>query len=315
MEAAGQAFWERLSFARLSVSCRALSAGYLSGRPERKLRAIIKAQVQAASPCADQRVMDCASCVLGADCLFRTLFVPDPRKDYLPYFLFAEEPARWRGEVSPGSDRRFSVALVGRAAALLPGVADAFRRKPLFALDSESGAPIRFLFAEGAAQNQGLAVTAREVLDRHLAAFPQGAAVLGLSVEFTSPFCYTKGNRTLTRPELVDFGVFSQALSRRLAGLARDHCGFLGDAPEPTGPGVAAIGTQRARDFRFVREEAFKRDRGGRVKSELLGGFLGGITFTGDFGDWLPQAVLGEAFGIGNDTTQGSGRYRITGVW
>lgn len=311
METAGKAFWECVSFARLSVTCRALTGGYLAERPERKLRAVVKALVQALSPCADQRDMDCAACFFAADCLFRQLFTPDPCRDYLPYFLFTEEPQTWRGPISPGTDRRFSLVLAGRAASLLQRVSESFAQKPLFTLDSDLDAPIRLLFSEGLPHNNGQPVAAIELVNQRLAELKPAGGASGLSIEFTSPFCLTLGNRTLTRPELVDSGVFIEALNRRVMGLARDHCGF--DGPFESSPETACAGvlTKRSPDFRFVHEEAFKRERNGRVQSQLLGGFLGKITFSGDLSPWLPLIILGEALGIGNDTTQGSGRYRI----
>lgn len=311
MDTAGKAFWEHVSFSRLSVTCRALTGGYLSERPERKLRAVLKALVQALSPCADQRDMDCAACFFAPDCLFRQLFTPDPCRDYLPYFLFTEEPQTWRGPISPGTDRRFSLVLAGRAASLLPRVSESFAQKPLFTIDSGDNPPIRFLFSEGRPLNGGLPVRATELVSARSAELGVKSGVARLSIEFESPFCLTLGNRTLTQPELVDFGVFGEALNRRVMGLARDHCGFEGTFSGAPNADCAGVLTKRSPDFRFMREEAFKRERNGRVQSQLLGGFLGQITFSGNLSPWLPLIILGEALGIGNDTTQGSGRYKI----
>lgn len=64
-------------------------------------------------------------------------------------------------------------------------------------------------------------------------------------------------------------------------------------------------------DFRFVNEKAYKRLQNGREDVEYIGGLKGTVSFDGDITPYFPLIVLGEALHIGNDTTQGLGRYRI----
>ena len=42
-----------------------------------------------------------------------------------------------------------------------------------------------------------------------------------------------------------------------------------------------------------------------------LGGFMGSVTFKGDFGDFIPFLLLGEQVHVGKGTSFGLGKYQL----
>ena len=45
-----------------------------------------------------------------------------------------------------------------------------------------------------------------------------------------------------------------------------------------------------------------------------MGGFIGSITFEGDFKSYLPFLLLGEYIHVGKGTSFGLGKYKIRGI-
>jgi CRISPR/Cas system endoribonuclease Cas6 (RAMP superfamily) len=46
----------------------------------------------------------------------------------------------------------------------------------------------------------------------------------------------------------------------------------------------------------------------------MMGGFLGSISFTGDFKEFLPFIILGQYIHVGKGTSFGLGKYEIERV-
>ena len=123
-------------------------------------------------------------------------------------------------------------------------------------------------------------------------------------------------NRTFCHILYMPIKIHTKLL-HRIEDLALYHCG----AAECAGSGRASdfesehnIKTFLHKDFRFVRSIAYKTFPNGRRTEEKIGGFRGRISFEGNLTSVFPLIVLGEALHLGNDTTQGLGRFHILSI-
>ena len=308
------AWIDSVYFIKLGIQYRALTSGYLGHSPARKLRAVMKGILQSVSPCLNQKNMDCKACSAKEECCYFRIMVEDQHKDYLPYFISLHDEQEWTGKIAPRTVHRFQYCLIGEKARFADYVALGLRSKKWISLDGVDRQKVRFEFASIREKNHGLPINLEYMLDHYDRTYGIDLSEIDhVTLEFLSPFACTYGNRTVTEPERMNANIFLEVLHRRIKGLAESHCGFNGHIPKLDQwllPG-RDIETTWQRHSRFVHREVWKRLANGRLEKELIGGLDGKLSFKGNMTPFFPAIVLGEALHIGNDTTQGLGRYRI----
>lgn len=301
---------------RLRIGYRALEDGYLGPSPGRKVRALLKAAVQAAVPCMNQESVGCRGCPVSVEkCAFHALFVEDPVRAYLPYFVDVCESEGWNGRVEKGSVLACSVGLIGRSGGFLEDLAAALSRKRLGVFDGAGRERLLWVLEFVKAENRGQPLWLGEIVEQAGSRFPAALPddPLSVTLDFRTPLSMRVGGRTVTDPGRMDFSSYLEVLYRRLWAASVDHGGYEGHVSdlERLKQTAAGIETLHHPQFRFVRSRAVRKEGDGRRKPEYIGGLKGAVTFVGDLVPFLPLMVAGEALQIGNDTTQGLGRYRI----
>jgi len=126
-----------------------------------------------------------------------------------------------------------------------------------------------------------------------------------ISVSFLTPTRLKYENQLTTDCE---FHVFFRNLVRRIALLDYFHCG--GEFPPERREFVdraRAVETV-ASDLRWVDWERYSNRQQTRMR---LGGFVGQVTYRGDFIDFLPYLLLGTYTHVGKGATFGLGGYEI----
>ncbi len=126
-----------------------------------------------------------------------------------------------------------------------------------------------------------------------------------LSVSFLTPTRLKFENRLAGDCE---FHVFFRNLVRRIALLDYFHCG--GEFPPERREFVeqARMIETVASDLRWVDWERYSNRQQTRVR---MGGFVGQVTYRGDFTEFLPYLLLGTYTHVGKGATFGLGQYRI----
>ena len=301
-------------FIRLAITYQAITDGYLGDWPPRKLRAVLKGVTQSISPCLRQEDMLCRKCSLKEECCFFQLMVEDRNKDYLPYLISMNNGHDWRGPISKGSRHTFTIFLIGEKINCLEKVSAGLREKKLIFLDGITRQSVGFELLSLDLENNGKPLDITNLLPLYTENNAKGIRKIErISIEFVTPQSPTYNNKTITKPKDFNFRVFLSALHKRVSGLAMGHCGFKGHIPEKSQfiSSDISVTTNIHPDFKFVRKEACKKSQNGRNKVEYIGGLKGMVSFDGDITPYFPLIVLGEELHIGNDTTQGLGKYRI----
>ena len=300
---------------KLAVQYQALTDGYVDGFVPRKLRSVLKGIVQSISPCLNARDMNCATCPFHNECCYFNLMVEKREQDFLPYFIHAGQNGDFHGRITAGDRHAFHIGIIGEKIGFAEHVGFALRRKPYIFLNGIRGEKTHFQVSSIERENNGKPINLNDLMDRCVSRFPGDLSrIHRITLDFVSPLSITYGGKTLTEPEEMNFRIFHAKLLHRIEDLALYHCG----AAECAGSGRASdfesehnIKTLLHKDFRFVRSIAYKTFPNGRKAEEKIGGFKGRISFEGNLTSVFPLIVLGEALHLGNDTTQGLGRYCI----
>lgn len=126
-----------------------------------------------------------------------------------------------------------------------------------------------------------------------------------LSLEFLTP------TRIKYRGKYIcdlEFHVLMRNLLRRISMLAFFHCGFELDVDVKALITEAKMVEVRDWDLKWHDWSRYSTRQNTRMK---LGGFVGGVTYEGDFERFMPFIALGEQIHVGKNTTFGLGKYRI----
>jgi hypothetical protein len=126
-----------------------------------------------------------------------------------------------------------------------------------------------------------------------------------LSLEFLTPTRIKYRDKYISD---LEFHVMMRSLLRRISMLTLYHC----DAElDPDINGLIADARMvdvHNWDLKWQDWSRYSSRQKAHVK---LGGFVGRVTYTGDFGKFTPAIALGEQIHIGKNTTFGLGKYRI----
>lgn len=275
--------------------------------------------------CLNKTAKSCLSCPAAEACpickLVATVDRENPRGAEVPR-PFALEPIRSEAvRHEAGDTLSFGITLFGQALPLFPYVILAIQHMGELGIGNRNRVPGRFLLREawvvnpltgvekriysqatGAVSVPDLPVTYQDVV-RYSASLPQDR----IRLDLLTPL------RLVVEGALVhelSFRPLVQRLLRRLTDLYHQCCGeeltldFAGLLRQAAGVMVAEDRTS------WLDISSYSR----RLQASTpIGGLVGGITFEGQLGPFLPFLVWGQFTHVGKDATKGNGWYQIAG--
>jgi CRISPR/Cas system endoribonuclease Cas6 (RAMP superfamily) len=272
--------------------------------------------------CALKR-QECSQCLLRDRCVYLYLFETPPPADTemmrlypaAPHPFIIEPPMTDARVVPQGDTLEFGLVLVGKALDHLPYFVYAFiclgekglgRGKGEFLLEqvlaeSADGPVAIYDQARGSLQHSG-AFPTWETIEKRCGEL---AGNDHLSLDFITPTRIKFEDRLVEQPE---FHHLVRALLRRLSMLSYFHCekkldlNFRGILE--AGQAIGRISSQ----LRWYDWERYSNRQHQRMN---LGGFLGTVSYVGDFHEFLPLLAWGEVLHLGKAASFGLGRFRI----
>jgi len=210
--------------------------------------------------------------------------------DYLPYFIFVFRELEKRG--------------IGRGRQEGQGQ---FQLHQVTALCPDGSAPVLYDRARDQLTDADVTITEPHILARahQLSQRSQRSHPPTLTLHFLTP-TRLKFAGHLTSD--FQFHHLVRALLRRLSGLIYFHCGGVLDV-DFRGLIERAQAVEKVGDaLRWQEQTRYSA----RQKTEMqMGGFVGAVTFAGDFAPFLPLLAAGEWTHVGKGCVMGLGRYQI----
>ena len=126
-----------------------------------------------------------------------------------------------------------------------------------------------------------------------------------ITVRFLTPARIKSEGRLTEEPE---FHQLTRSLLRRLSALSYFHCG---KRLELDFKGLIERAKRIERAKSELRWHDWERYSGRQKQRMTLGGFIGEVTFAGDFREFLPMLAWGEVLHVGKAASFGLGRYML----
>jgi hypothetical protein len=278
-------------------------------------------------------------CLLGARCPYHYIFeTPPPAGSVVldkvptaPQPFVLEPPRETKRVYEPGEEFVFHLVLIGKALDYLPYFIYAFdelgrvglgRGKGKYALDA-----VAWLDAVGTAvpvydgsrkvltdsfHALSLSLSQLSVSGSSLSQLSVPSPSLSLSeISVSFSISFLTPTRLKYENQLAadcEFHVFFRNLTRRIALLYYFHCG--GEFPPERREFVESARAIEivSSDLRWVDWERYSNRQQTRMR---LGGFVGQVTYRGDFTEFFPYLLLGTYTHVGKGATFGLGAYRI----
>lgn len=275
--------------------------------------------------CALKR-QECGSCLLRNRCVYSYVFETPPAEDAgmmrlypaAPHPFVIEPPESESAVVPAGENLEFGLILVGRAREYLPYFIYAFMRLGERGLGRGRGKfALEGILASGA--NGPIPIYREE--NKSLVSsspYPTWDAVRERAEELSGSETLTFHFRTPTRVKYEEhlvaepeFHHLVRSLLRRLSGLSYFHCG---ERLELDFKGLVERAGKIERLSSDLRWYDWERYSGRQKQRMTLGGFLGQVTYAGDFRGFLPLLAWGEVLHVGKAASFGLGRYEMRSV-
>lgn len=272
------------------------------------------------------RQKDCSSCIIREKCIYIYVFETQPPVDAthlrkirsIPHPFVLEPPLDTKRFYRPGEHISFRLVLLGKAIDYLPYFIYTFeelgrmgigRGKAGFSLEE-----VRIAGADCGSRRiySGLekVLHVNEDCVDEKAVSASGRSIAGegeIVLRFLTPTRLIFEERLVTRPE---FHHVARNLLRRLYNLLQFHCGlteewdFKGLIEK-----AQAVRTVSSKIYWYDWERYSSR-QDTRMK---LGGFMGEVTYAGDFTPFAWHLALGEYLHLGKGATFGLGKYEVRG--
>jgi len=275
---------------------------------------------------------ECTDCLLRDQCIYAYVFetpIPDDAQmmrkyTVAPHPFILELSVNNQRTYKEGEDLSFGLALIGRAIDYLPYFIYTFDELGRIGIGKGRGKyELRQVLEENSlkdkapnSQEQGN----RRVIyrgDDKMLAQPKG--LIRWSDILTSPppsaemrFSFITPTRIKYQNRLtkdLEFHVLFRNLLRRISLLSYFHCGHRLDDQ-----GFKDL-IEQARKVQTVKRALYWHDwerYSNRQETRMkMGGFMGEITYKGDFEPFRPYIRLGEYVHVGKGSSFGLGRYRI----
>lgn len=271
---------------------------------------------------------ECTNCLLKDQCIYAYVFetpIPDGTQMMRKYTVaphpFILEPSVKNQRIyERGENLSFGLTLIGRATEYLPYFIYALDELGRFGIGKDRGKyELKKVFEENPLNNEDtsekLIYSGDDKMLRQSGSRPvQWSDILTLSPSSSSEMRFSfitptriKYKNSLTKD--LEFHVLFRNLLRRISLLSYFHCGHKLDDQ-----GFKDL-IEQAREIQIVKRALYWHDwerYSNRQKTRMkMGGFMGEITYEGDFEPFWPYIKLGEYMHVGKGSSFGLGRYRI----
>ena len=265
-----------------------------------------------------QGPIDCKDCTLKAVCPYPYIFETAPFEGAQQLRTYGDvprpfviDPLDTRGEYRKGESFSFQLTLIGRAIDYLPYFLVSFRelgemgigkgrgRFQLTHVRTDEGESIY----DGDTQMVHNLDNARSFDDIQRETESQPTDELTLRL-LTPTRITHEGALT----DQLPFHVFWRRLIGRISALAYFHCG---ESLEMDFKGLIEKATSVETTDSTLRWKDWTRYSSRQDRKMQLGGLVGGVTYAGDLGEFVPFAALGAYLHVGKNATFGLGKYRV----
>jgi CRISPR-associated endoribonuclease Cas6 len=242
-----------------------------------------------------------------------------------PHPFILEPPTDSQRTYEQGEDLSFGLTLIGRATDYLPYFIYAFDELGRIGIGKGRGKyELREVAEDNPSNNddppRGEELTGRVIYrgDNKVLSQPNGpvrwsdlmttapAPLASMRLSFMTP-ARIKYDGRLTKD--LEFHVLFRNLLRRISLLSYFHCGYRLDDE-----GFKDL-IEQAKDIKVVKRAIYWDDwqrYSNRQQTRMnMGGFMGEITYEGNFEPFWPYIKLGEYVHVGKGSSFGLGRYRV----
>ncbi|MCM8766414.1 MAG: CRISPR system precrRNA processing endoribonuclease RAMP protein Cas6 [Candidatus Omnitrophica bacterium] len=268
--------------------------------------------------CVNKVLKECHDCSLKEKCAYAYIFETSPpahsqklkKISEIPRPFVIEPPLDKKIVYKEGEEIEFTLILVGRASEYLPYFVFTFQElgniglgkgRGKFYLSEVYGSSGEKIYAaeSGILENSSFLDIAKLFTEN----FPSNI----LKINFLTPSRIKFRGDLVTKPE---FHLLIRALFHRISALAYFHCGFELKLDYNFLILQAEKIKIKKENLEWFDWERYSSRQDTRMK---LGGFIGEVTYAGDFKPFLPLLVLGQFTHIGKNCTFGLGKYEIEG--
>ena len=269
--------------------------------------------------CIKKDVIDCKSCLFKNKCAYAYIFATSPLPDSkrlrnlreIPRPFVIEPPQETKRIYKKGETLDFNLILIGKAIEYLPYFVFSFKELGNIGIGKHRGRyELTHCFnhkkekiydsKDGILNNNNFMID----IEKQISSF---SVTEHLKILFLTPTRIKIKGDLVTKPE---FYVLIKALLHRISALAYFHCGLEPDFDYKSLISAAKRVKIKSENLSWVDWERYSFRQDTRMK---LGGFVGEITYEGNFELFLPLLLLGEYTHIGKNCTFGLGKYQILG--
>jgi CRISPR-associated endoribonuclease Cas6 len=265
------------------------------------------------------RDKECSDCLLKGKCVYSYIFETPPPADTTvmrkyeaaPHPFVIEPPFERKRVYRPGEDLLFGLVLIGRAIDYLPYFIYTFDELGKTGIGKGRG---EFELSSVASEGKTVYDATRKTLSRvNALELPldgkvgHGRKKTRLTLSFLTPTRISySGSLTLD----IEFHMIIRNLLRRISLLSYFHGSSSSLPPfdfKGTIEKAKAVDTVD-KSLRWYDWERYSSRQEQRIN---MGGFVGEITFEGNFAPFVPLVKAGEVLHVGKGTAFGLGRYEV----
>ena len=267
--------------------------------------------------CVNRKAGHCYTCTLSEKCAYAYIFETSPAKSSeklknlreIPRPFVIEPPPETKMVYNQGETLQFNLILIGKAIDYLPYFIFTFkelgkkgigRDRGRYALEQVDNFSREKVYdgRDDTIKNIDSVIALRKNLDDYT---DNGH----LSLSFLTPTRIKFRKDLVVKPE---FHVILRSLLHRMSALSYFHCGRELEVDYKALILAAERIKTKDSHLKWTDWERYSLRQDTRMK---LGGFVGKITYAGDFKQFLPLLLMGQYTHIGKNCTFGLGKYKI----
>lgn len=274
--------------------------------------------------CVNRKADSCYTCTLNGKCAYAYIFETSPPQTSeklknlkeIPRPFVIEPPLETKRVYNEDETLEFNLILIGKAIDYLPYFIFTFKELgkkgigrdrgsyELKQVDNFSGEKV---YDSGEKVYDGRDDTIKNIgsgiaFENILSSYPHNSH---LSLSFITPTRIKFRKDLVVKPE---FHVILRSLLHRISALSYFHCGRELEVDYKALILEAERIKTKDSHLKWIDWERYSSRQDTRMK---LGGFVGKITYEGDFKQFLPLLLVGQYTHIGKNCTFGLGRYEI----
>ncbi len=271
--------------------------------------------------CVNKKVKTCSNCTLKEKCAYAYIFETSPSRQTnrlknlseIPRPFVIEPPLEDKTVYRQGETLGFNLILIGKAIDYFPYFVFTFKELGNIGIGKNRGG--YELYQICSSDNKKIYDSRDETIrninseisfDDYLITNFSNADSFSLS--FTTPTRIKFRNDLVVKPE---FHILIRSLLHRLSALSYFHCGEELKVDYNLLISQAEEIRIKESSLRWVDWERYSSRQDTRMK---LGGFIGKVTYTGEFSPFLHPLFFGQYTHVGKNTTFGLGRYEIVNM-